>query len=180
MNKKEAAKILAYIGLNYPDTDKSKTDIEIEAKAAQWARHFSEVNADDVLAAVDAFISTSTDRFAPNIGQIKEELRKLGAGCSPVTGDDAWAHVFKAITNSSYNAEDEFSKLPQEIQKCVGSPNQLREWAQMESGIVNSVIASNFKKDFKARQESSAVAAKLPDCVAKRVHAAAERMKLED
>ena len=38
------------------------------------------------------------------------------------------------------------------IQKTIGSPDQLRVWAQMDEGTVNSVIASNFMRTFKVKQ----------------------------
>lgn len=42
---------------------------------------------------------------------------------------EAWSLVEKAIRNSIYNSQEEFSKLPPLVQKAVGSPNVLRLWA---------------------------------------------------
>ena len=46
-----------------------------------------------------------------------------------------------------------------------GFPNQLREWAQMDSDTLNSVVASNFQRSYKARAASEREYMALPSDV---------------
>ena len=78
------------------------------------------------------------------------------------TPSEAWSLVYKAIKNSTYWSEEEFKKLPEDIQRFVGHPDQLRDWALMDAEVIQSVIASNFQKSFKVRQENDRNYAKLP------------------
>ena len=77
----------------------------------------------------------------------------------------AWALVSKACSNGIYGYREEFAKLPPEVQRAVGAPEVLREWAMMESDTVQSVIASNFQKNYRATQERQKELEKLPQNV---------------
>lgn len=64
---------------------------------------------------------------------------------------EAWSLVEKAIRNSIYNSQEEFSKLPPLVQKAVGSPNVLDALLGIGSWIVDNVfkpILDGFKNAF--------------------------------
>ena len=68
--------------------------------------------------------------------------------------------------NSIYHAEEEFSKLPEIVQKAVSSPGQLEEWAK--SGNIDgtwwSVVQSNFQRTYRAEVQREQERRKLsPD-----------------
>ena len=161
MNKKEANRVLALLNTNYPDTFKDMSDDAYRMKINLWASAFREEPFEMVSAAVMAYMSNSTERFAPNIGQIKEQIRSL-THPGEMTDAQAWAIVQKAIRNSGYNAAEEFAKLPPLAKKVVGSPANLREWGLMPSDIVNSVVASNFMRGYRTMQEREAAEEKTP------------------
>ena len=48
----------------------------------------------------------------------------------------------------------EFEKLPEEVRRVVGHPSQLYEWAMLDTREVNTVIASNFRRAWRARTEA--------------------------
>ena len=62
---------------------------------------------------------------------------------------EAWALVSKALRNGINGADEEFNKLPATVQKAVGSPNQLRNWAITDENAVENVIQSNFIKTYR-------------------------------
>ena len=161
MTREESALILMELGTNYPDTDKGKSREAMSAKINLWASMFAEEPFSLVQAAVRAYIANSTERFAPNIGQVKEEIRKL-THPDELTEGEAWELVRNAIRNSGYNAAEEFSKLPPLLQKVVGSPQQLREWGLMPSDTVQSVIAALFQRNYRAVQAREAAMEKTP------------------
>ena len=70
--------------------------------------------------------------------------------------------VLESLENAQWKAEDEFDKLPKDIQKCVGSAKTLNEWAWCDSKTVSSVIASNFYKAYRKMVEADRVDKALP------------------
>ena len=70
--------------------------------------------------------------------------------------------VSKALHNGIYGYKDEFDKLPPTVQAAVGRAEQLREWAVMDIGEVESVVASNFMRSFKTIQKRERETAMIP------------------
>ena len=66
-----------------------------------------------------------------------------------MTEEEAWSKVKICISN--YHASDMFETLPDILKSLVGSPNQLREWALMDLGQLNTVVKSNFVRSYKER-----------------------------
>ena len=161
MNKRDANRIIGILQANYPDTTRDMTDDAYMVKVNLWADAFMDEPYELVAAAVKAYIANSTERFAPNIGQIKEQIRQL-THPDELTEGEAWALVQKAIRRAGYEAREEYDKLPLLVQKVVGSPNQLREWGLMNSETVQSVIASNFQRGYRTVQTREAAMEKTP------------------
>ena len=89
---------------------------------------------------------------------------------------EAWQMVVSAI--SYYNASETFERLPPILRRIIGSPNQLREWAVMESETVNSVVQSNFMRSYKAVAAREKEHAMLPESTKQMIAGLAERMML--
>ena len=81
---------------------------------------------------------------------------------------------------SYYNATETFSRLPPILQKIVGSPNTLREWAQMEAETVDSVIQSNFMRSYKVRAAQEKERAMLPESTRQMIAGLAGKGMLTD
>ena len=77
-------------------------------------------------------------------------------------GLEAWSIVKRAIRNSSYYAEEEFNRLPDTIQKAIGSPANLREMSAMEEKDVNTIEQSHFIRSYRAVRERKKHDAQLP------------------
>lgn len=161
MTKREIAELMTVMQANYPDSFKGQSDAVVGAKIALWHDFFKDYPKDLVHAAAKAFMASDTKGFMPNIGQINDCIQKIRSR-DDMTEGEAWSYVFKAICNSTYNSAEEFAKLPERIQRLVGSHNQLREWALMDADVVHSVVASNFQRTFRARQKSDAEYERLP------------------
>lgn len=74
---------------------------------------------------------------------------------------EAWSLVEKAIRNSIYNSQEEFSKLPPLVQKAVGSPNVLRLWAA-DGSYSEQVASSNFMRSYRNEAKKQEEYEKLP------------------
>ena len=77
---------------------------------------------------------------------------------------EAWSLVNKAIRNSAYNSVEEFEKLPPLVQKAVGLPSSLREWAMTEN-LNKEVIMSNFQRAYKIELQREKELQKMPKAV---------------
>ena len=161
MDRTQTALILSVLKAAYPHAFKDMTKHDGEAMLNLWAAMFTEESYEEVNAAVGALISTRTVGFSPTIGEVKEQIRKLHHHAD-IDENAAWVLVSRACRNGSYHSVEEFNKLPPEVQRTVGSPEQLKQWAAMDADTVESVVASNFKRAFRVQAERAAEVSKLP------------------
>ena len=164
MTREDTIKILSVLRGAYPAFYRDITKQEAESTIALWASMFEEEPYELVGAAVKAFIAADGKGFPPAIGQIKERIRQITTP-EEMTEQEAWALVSKALRNSTYGSEEEFKKLPQEIQAVVHDPGQLRQWAMSPADEVETVIASNFQRSFRAKQKTTKEYLALPTSV---------------
>ena len=103
-------------------------------------------------------------KFPPTIADLREAAAKIAPSDKEITDLEAWALVHKAICRSGYYSEEEFEKLPPLVKKAVGRHENLKEWSQMDTGTVGSVVQSQFLRSYRAVQERSRELSKLsPD-----------------
>lgn len=96
-----------------------------------------------------------TNKFPPTVADIREQAAKIKrAGTAEDMNEmAAWGLVQQAVRRSTYYAEEEYVKLPAAVQRAVGSPAQLREWAAMDTGgAAWNVMQSNFMRTYRAEQ----------------------------
>lgn len=170
MNDRETKAILSVIKAAYPSFGK---DADPAVNVKLWERMFAGDQYRVVLEAVDSLIATS--KFNPTIADVKEKVFLLTT-LQPMTELEAWQLVHKAI--SYYNAQEKFDALPQLLQKLVGSPNQLREWALMDSETVNSVIQSNFMRSYTVRIRQEKEMSMLPESARTMIQALGDKLAL--
>lgn len=151
MNRTETAKILALLQSEYPNSFSKLTEEQMNLKLELWASEFVNDPFIAVYTALRMYMETGV-QFAPNIGQIRKRMQ-LQKDQSELSEGEAWAMVSKACRNGSYGYMKEFSKLPPIVQKAVGRAEQLREWASMDESQVQTVVASNFMRSFRAEKE---------------------------
>lgn len=158
MTRDEIKQLLMRIQTVYPNW-KPQTDLRFVVET--WNEYLFEYSYEQMLLALKAFISTDTSGFAPNIGQLIEKARMIS--CPEELNEmEAWALVSKALRNGYYGAEEEFEKLPPLIQKAVGQPSQLRQWAQAESISIENVVQSNFLRTYRSVVNRSNEVARMP------------------
>lgn len=164
MDKFETTSILAVLRAAYPKFYQGISREEANSIVNLWAEMFADDPAEIVATAVKAMIASRNSNFPPNIGEVKEQIRKITAPDS-MTEQEAWSKIYKAIVNAGYDSKAEFDKLPKSLQRLVGSPQQLFEWSMMDVTTVQSVVASNVMRSFRAIQVQEQEQAKLPQSV---------------
>lgn len=178
MTLKETSAVMDILTVAYPQFYKNQSAQEKLMAAKLWAELFAEDQVQTVLAAVKSLIAADEKGFPPHIGAVKEKIRFLTQP-EEMTEQEAWNVVSNAIKNSLYGAKEEFSNLPPVVQRLVGSPEQLREWAMMEQDTVGSVVASNFQRSYKVRAKSLREYAMLPASIREVLGPTVERLALD-
>lgn len=166
MTKKETYQVLVTLQAFYPDSFRGMTDDAAQLKVTLWQEQFADEPAAIVYAAVKAYVATDKKGFMPVPGQVKEQIAVL-LNQGELSDQDAWELVLNALRNSSHGSVEEFAKLPVDVQRAVGSPNVLKSWASMNFSELHTVIASNFKRDYRAIVTQKKDFVKIPEAVRK-------------
>jgi hypothetical protein len=155
---------MAVLETAYPMFYAKKTQQEREDAIKLWAEMFADEPGEVVAMATKALIKSRVSTFPPGIGEITEKIQQIMQP-DQMTELEAWGLVVKAVSNSTYNSGEEFKKLPPVVQRLVGAPSQLKEWAAMDSETLNSVVASNFQRSYKVRAKNERDYLALPSSV---------------
>jgi hypothetical protein len=179
MTIQDIVQIMEIIEIAYPNFYKSQDNKERKKAANLWAVMFAEDDPLTVAAAVKAFIAADEKGFPPTIGIIKNKIADI-KNDGEMAEYEAWNEVKKAVSNGLYGASEEFAKLSPVLQRLVGSPNKLREWAQMESEGLEKVVGSNFMRSYRSRAASEREHSMLPADVKKFIAALSDKMKMPE
>lgn len=144
---------MAILQAAYPQFYARKTEADVKTAVALWSDLFSDESYRTVAVAVKSLLRVRESSFPPSIGEVTAEIRRMRHP-HEMTAAEAWGLVFRAISNSSYNSQTEFNRLPPQVQALVGGPAQLAEWAGMEQEHISTVVASNFQRSYRARVEA--------------------------
>lgn len=179
MTRDETIDLLSVLKAAYPNFYRDMTRKDADHVVSLWTDMFNEEPAELVALAVKAHIATDKKGFPPHIGAIKDAIVKIRQP-DEMTELEAWGLVQKALRNGYYGAQEEFDKLPPVVQRLVGSPNQLREWAMMDTTTISSVVASNFQRSYKARAANEREFLALPAEVKSAMEQIAASMKMPE
>ena len=178
MTYDETLKIFAVLKANYSNFYKDITRQDAEAQVRLWCEMFEDDPYTAVGTAVKIYIATDTSGYPPNVGKIKNNLLKLMEPEEEMTETEAVNRILKAIERGIYYSAEEFGKLPESLKRLVGSPSRLREWALMNSDELNSVVASNLMRSYRAIKESGRQNAVLPASIRNVISQLSEGKKL--
>lgn len=121
---------------------------------------------------VAAQMYMTTGKFPPTPADILECANKLKAENNYLSEQEAWATVSKACSNGIYGYKEEFDKLPATLQKAVGTPQTLYNWAVVDAATFQTVIQSNFLRSYRAALEAQKEIDKYPPKLQEMIRAA--------
>ena len=145
MTEQEAQKLCFEISIAFPNWKGKENS---QATVSLWANVLKEDKFEDLHIAFLMYCRKNNE-FAPTPGQLLDLIASTRD--THMTDAEAWALVSKAIRNSAYYSDEEFAKLPEEVQRAVGSPNQLAVWATDED-YNEGVTQSNFLRAYRQVQ----------------------------
>ena len=144
MKREETVKIIRIICDCYPNYKPNNLTETVDV----WNMMLSDYTYEQISLALKAYILTDTNGFAPSIGQLVDRVNTFSQP-QELNELEAWSLVSKALKNSAYNSEYEFSSLPSMVKKAIGTPNQLRTWATDEN-YNEQVVSSHFIKCYRS------------------------------
>lgn len=120
----------------------------------------------------------ANNKWSPAISDIREYATKI-LQPKQMSEQNAWNCILRAVGNSIYHSDVEFDKLPQILKNLVGSPNQLRIWAMMDTDTLESVVASNFMRSYRIRAKEDQEFDVLPESIQQELHKLGRSLFLE-
>lgn len=153
MTVQDTGKVMDILKGAYPNWNATRST------AIVWAQMFADDPVELVLAAVKSYIASDTSGFAPVVGQIKKIMIDLQV--DDMNENEAWSLIRKAISNGIYGSVEEYRALPPILQKVVGSPDQLTEWAMLTDGL-DTVVASNVMRSYRKEVDRQKFERALP------------------
>lgn len=160
MQEQEIKKIIAVMINAYPNYKPENMRLTVEL----WDDMLKDYTYQQAATALKVYIATDISGFAPSIGQLIAKIHDI-SDKPQLTEMEAWALVSKALRNGYYGAEKEFEKLPPIVQKAVGSPANLHNWATTDIGSVENVIQSNFMRTYRMVTKRQEELCKIPEQV---------------
>ena len=146
MSREEVQRLLISIQSLYPTWKVEEDEMTATINAWHWA--LEEYPAPEVKAALQMYVKTNNTGFAPSVSQIINGIYKPMEKDTLSEGE-AWSLVKRAIQDGNYHAEERYNELPPLVQKAVGSPNMIHQWAGTDTDEVNTVIMSNFQRSYR-------------------------------
>ena len=157
MTRDETVNIIRIMVDSYPNYKPNNLSETVDV----WHTMLSDYDYNLVSMALKSYILSDTSGFAPAIGQLVAKMHSITQP-QALNEMEAWSLVSKAIRNSIYNAADEYAKLPQIVQKAVGLPNQLMQWA-IDDSYNESVVSSNFMRCYRIELAREKEMSMLPE-----------------
>lgn len=159
VNREEIKKLIGGIVIAYPNYKPQNMEMTVML----WEDMLSDYSYQECMVGLKTYIATDRTGFAPSIGALIDCINKITTRPS-MAETEAWALVSKALRNSTYNSQSEFSKLPDAVKQAVGSPQILYQWA-VDENFNEAVVSSNFMRSYKSVVKRNEEFARLPSAV---------------
>lgn len=156
MTREETKKIIRIMCDSYPNYKPNDLAEAIEV----WTTMLEEYTYQQISVALKAYILADTSGFAPSIGQLVSKVQEITQP-KELNEMEAWALVSRALRNSGYNSESEYSKLPPVVQSAVGMSSQLKQWA-LDENYNEEVVMSQFVRAYRTEVARQSEFQKLP------------------
>ena len=144
MTRNDVTKLIYVIKNTWPKVYEHFSRDDWSGMIDAWAMVFDEYSYFQASRGLAAYMKSENRGFPPSPGQIIDKIHRMSGTGHPNAGA-AWSMVRKALSRSGYYSEEEFAKLPPEVQEAVGSAGQLYRMA-CDENFNEDVESSNFKR----------------------------------
>ena len=148
MTRDEVKDLLNVMSATYPNYNPANKTMTVNV----WFDVMQDIDGVAAMAALKAYIRSDRSGFAPCPAQIIGLLQDIAT--PQMNENEAWSMVRNAISDGIYHSQERFDKMPEAVQKAVGSPKQIEIWAS-DPEFNESVIQSNFMRSYRTEVNRS-------------------------
>lgn len=139
MTRDETKNLIRAICALYPNWKPGNISETVDV----WAVMLDDIPYSHAQKALKVFSRTDKSGFAPSIGQLINIMKPPAENALM-----AWGRVKRALRNSKYNADLEYSQLTDDIKRALGGPGQLKAWSMLSEVELETVTQSQFIKAY--------------------------------
>lgn len=146
MTRQEVIASLKVLKVAYPAFYSRMTRNHAEDTISVWCEMFRDEDVNVMKAALYKVIEEHAN-YPPNIADIKQKIREMRlAATGDKTDEELWQLLRVAVSDGYYGYKEQYTKLPEEVQRYLGDPSTLRELSQMDTNTFNTVTHGQFLK----------------------------------
>lgn len=176
MNKQETIQVITLLAGNYNSiAEKDKTQKQLMINT--WLECLGDLDYRLVLESVKKTMITSP--YPPTIADIRKNAIEMIKPTTSKTAIEAWNEAYSMICKGTYMEEEEFEKASPEVKKFFGNVRQVRELAQTNTDVVNSVTKGQFLKQYEVIVSREKEQKLLPQSMQDFTKKLAERMDIK-
>ena len=176
MNKQETIQVITLLAGNYNSiAEKDKTQKQLMINT--WLECLGDLDYRLVLESVKKTMITSP--YPPTIADIRKNAIEMIKPTTSKTAIEAWNEAYSMICKGTYLEEEEFEKASPEVKKFFGNVRQVRELAQTNTDVVNSVTKGQFLKQYEVIVNREKEQKLLPQSMQDFTKKLAERMDIK-
>ena len=176
MNKQETIQVITLLAGNYNSiAEKDKTQKQLMINT--WLECLGDLDYRLVLESVKKTMITSP--YPPTIADIRKNAIEMIKPTTSKTAIEAWNEAYSMICKGTYMEEEEFEKASPEVKKFFGNVRQVRELAQTNTDVVNSVTKGQFLKQYEVIVNREKEQKLLPQSMQEFTKKLAERMDIK-
>jgi hypothetical protein len=178
MVRQEIIQILTLLSGNYESFAKrTETDEQVEIMINTWQECLGDLDYNLVLQAVKKTIIQSP--YPPTIHEIRKNAVEMVNPNTAKTAIEAWNEAYNMICGGLYMTQEQFDLASPEVKKFFGNVRQVKELAQTNTDIVNSVTKGQFLKQYDAIVEREKQQKLLPEKMQDLTNKLADRMSVK-
>lgn len=176
MDRVETIQVIALLAGNY-DSIAKKDKTQKELMINTWESCLGDLDYQLVLQAVKRTLMTSV--YPPTIAEIRKNAIEIINPSTPKTAIEAWNEAYGMICNGIYMTQEEFDRHSPEVKKFFGNVRQVKEQAQVDTDIVNSVTKGQFLKQYEVIVEREKQQKLLPQSMQEYSNQLAQKMSIQ-
>lgn len=176
MNKTETVQVITLLAGNYDNIAK-KDATQKQLMINTWQECLGDLDYRLVLQAVKKTIIESP--YPPTIHDIRKNAIEMINPNTSKSAIEAWNEAYSMICKGTYMEEEEFEKASPEVKKFFGNVRQVRELAQTNTDVVNSVTKGQFLKQYEVIVNREKEQKLLPQSMQDFTKKLAERMDIK-
>jgi hypothetical protein len=176
MSRTEMVQIITLLAGNY-ESIANKTQTQRELMLNTWYECLGDLEYNLVLQAVKKTIIDSP--YPPTIHDIRKNTVEMINPTTRVSAIEAWNEAYKMICNGLYMTEEQFNIASPAVKKFFGNVRQVKELAQTDADVVNSVTKGQFLKQYDVLVEKEREQKMLPPQMQDFIGKLADKMSIK-